>query len=39
MQFEAKTYTNQGKGFEEVTRNFHYKFSIRRLPKMAFCHG
>ena len=28
MQFEAKTYKNQSKGFAEVTGNFHNKDSI-----------
>ena len=27
MQFEAKTYKSQRKGFTEVTGNFHYKFA------------
>ena len=27
MQFEAKTYKNQRKGFAEVPNNFHYKFA------------
>ena len=26
MEFEAKTYKNQRKGFAEVTDNFYYKF-------------
>ena len=30
MQFEAKTYKNQRKGFAEVPNNFHYKFADQK---------
>ena len=33
MQFEAKTYKNQRKGFAEVTGNFHYKFADKKSPQ------
>ena len=32
MQFEAKDYKNEGKGFEEVTGNFHDKFTDQKSP-------
>ena len=35
MQFEAKTYKNQSKGFTEVTGNFIINLLIKSLPKTA----
>ena len=33
LQFEAKTYKNQRKGFTEVTGSFQYKFPDYKSPQ------